>query len=59
MSDEINMIARIDQASAMADNVAVMIASYYEKLIAENIPEELASELARDFQAEIFKRPNA
>ena len=50
----------LEQFEAAANNIATIVASYYEQLIHEKVPEELAFTLTMGFQDyvwyEMFKK---
>lgn len=45
----IEAIAKMDQAATALGNVAVLLGSFYQQLIASGIPSDLAADMVRDY----------
>ena len=49
MPKQIDLTFAFDQATTTAENTAVMMATYYKRLMAEGVQPDLAERLTQDF----------
>ena len=52
----INILSELEQAEATLVNLAPILASFYQALLKENVPDELARQLIRDYFIELMKK---
>ncbi len=50
------IIAQLDQFGTQAENIAVIVAQYYRKLIDNNVPFDMAKNLTENFQSDLWYR---
>lgn len=50
------IIAQLDQFGTQAENIAVIVAQYYRKLLENNVPFDMAKSLTESFQSDFWYR---
>ncbi len=60
MSDKknipIDIVTALEQSEATLVNLAPILASFYQALLKESVPDELAHQLVRDFFTDLMSR---